>query len=455
MFSFTLLAYGAVVSCVFLATYARHKDVLHPVIYFAPMLGFVYAFMPWTVRAADPVTFEFYVGGDDVLGYQALVFMVTIALLLGISIGARHISYARVDDEQRNRLLRKQLYRLGVLIGLIGFAGFLYIVTTSGGFYRVYGIAYGGGMTSSGYINELRFVGLGAIPLIYMGRRGRGMRFVDWMLIAVVISPILIQGLLGARRGPTFLAVVAVAGGWIYFFNKKVPLIVTIAGGLTLGMLMLFLVSNRGAIFLGSDLPLESSAGAILQGVSGSEYVYGGAVVRYADATNGYFYGARIAAHLVGRIIPGAIWPTQFEDVQNFFNLNVDLTINAGIDAIGISRVVGWMPPIGAAPGIVAELWLEFGIFAFAAAFTIGWFYGNVWRRAKTNEPAKVLYIIMMALSIYLIMQSLEAWSYRLLLFGMPTYLLARTLHRRSDALARAARTLRQPLNLYPRNRPE
>jgi len=268
-------------------------------------------------------------------------------------------------------------------------------------------------------VRELRFVGLVGALLVFVVRVDKGMRPADWALVLFCIAPVLLHGLLGARRGPTFMAVLVVAGGWVYFMRKRVNLPLALAGGVALGFLMLFLVANRGEIHLGTDFDTVRNPVEFLDRWNSNEYLIGSAVVRLTQDQGG-FYGARQLTHLLGRLIPSAIWPTVYEDLSRVFGLRIDITINGGVDPATLFATVGWQTSRGAAQSFIGSIWLEFQYLSPIVSFVIGYLYGRIWKRARANVTARVVYLLLIALSVYLVMQGLDPWLYRSLLFGVP-----------------------------------
>ena len=62
----------------------------------------------------------------------------------------------------------------------------------------------------------------------------------------------------------------------------------------------------------------------------------------------------------------------KYSDLVQLFNLPIDLEVNAGVPVNEFAQIVGWLPPPGAAAGIFADFWLEFGFGSFPAAFAVG-----------------------------------------------------------------------------------
>ena len=90
----------------------------------------------------------------------------------------------------------------------------------------------------------------------------------------------------------------------------------------------------------------------------------------------------------------------------------------------GFADALGWVGAVGSAPGIIADLWVELWWLALAAMAALGWLYGAVWRRAVTRGGVWTSqYIILAALSIYMVMQTMEAVIFRTLLLSAPCWL--------------------------------
>jgi hypothetical protein len=73
---------------------------------------------------------------------------------------------------------------------------------------------------------------------------------------------------------------------------------------------------------------------------------------------------------------------------------------------------------------MVADLWVEFRWFFLIPAFLIGRSYGWVWRQAQIHGgPWVAQYIVLAALSVYLVMQTMEAVIFRFLLMSLPLWI--------------------------------
>jgi hypothetical protein len=240
----------------------------------------------------------------------------------------------------------------------------------------------------------------------------------DWMWVCLFAFPLLTQGLLGARRGPTAMVVVVVVMGWYLIRRKRPTLNKLIAGSVALGMLLLFLLANRSEIYLGSDFNLkwqvdETYATKISPG---NEFIYGSGVVLNAQQSNDYYWGGRYITSLFIRPIPRQLWPTQYADAARWFGIpNLEQT---NIGTAGRSWTLEWSLPRGAAPGMIADLWLEFWWYYPIALYLLGWFYGMAWQKAVTRGKLWIpIYTIAAALSVYF-MQSFAAMAFRFMFMG-------------------------------------
>ena len=156
-------------------------------------------------------------------------------------------------------------------------------------------------------------------------------------------------------------------------------------GGLSLGLLLLFLVAHRDQIYLGSDFDFERDAQAFaFEAHSGNEFIYGAGAVLHADAVADYWWGRRYATVLLVRPIPRFLWPSKYDDSAAIMGMpSISTNLGVGTDTFG--QTVGWEGAIGSAPGIVADMWIEFWWASFLAILLIGWCYGRVWLKAVTR----------------------------------------------------------------------
>jgi hypothetical protein len=182
---------------------------------------------------------------------------------------------------------------------------------------------------------------------------------------------------------------------------------------------------------MGSDFELKTDVTAMVEKPdTGNEYIYGTGSVLAAEARDKFYWGRRYAAQILVRPIPRSVWPNKYAD----FGLP-EMNHNAGTGE-GFAEVLGWEGAFGSAPGLIADLWLEFRWFAIPMMGCIGFAFGKVWRKAVTQGQVwTAQYLMLSALSIYLVMQTMEAVIFRLLILSTPTWLVWRHATRANNAV--------------------
>jgi hypothetical protein len=189
--------------------------------------------------------------------------------------------------------------------------------------------------------------------------------------------------------------------------------------GFVLSYLILLLVVNRSRIYWGSELALDTDVSAFFQQEgAGNEYIYGSGTLLDSHYSGRHYWGRRYLAQLLIRPIPSSLWPTKYED----FGVS-ELTENAG-NGTNFLNTLGWMGAPGSAPGAIADLWVEFSWLATAALYLLGRGAAVVWNRAMSQGGIwAAQYCVLGALSIYFVMQTMEAVIFRLLLLSVPLWL--------------------------------
>ena len=423
---FEFLAYltGLTVLAFVVIAWATHRDTLHPLICIGPILIFLYSFLPLYLSLTQREELRGYLDDRDLIYVETLNGLGAISLCLGILLGSPP---AAKDRPPRRWLpsdrVRRRLARAAVVLGLIGLAAYAYMLANVGGFGGAYGRAYGGVWADSGHIRDLQYLTVTALVLLLVARTGGCPSHTDWVWILLFAGPWLIHGLLGARRGPTFMIVVALCAAWCFMRSRRPRLTTTTLGGLSLGLLLLFLVTHRDQIYLGSDFDFDferTSRTIAFDARSGNEFVYGAGAILHADATGAYWWGRRYATVLFVRPIPRALWPSKYDDVAAMLGTPTIRT-NLGVGTDSFRETIGWTGATGSAPGLVADMWIEFWWASLLVILCIGWCYGRAWSKALTHGGMWVtLYVSMFSLSAFLVMQTLEAMIYRLLLLVVP-----------------------------------
>ncbi len=398
--------------------YLGSKDVFHPLMLIGPMMAFMYAWMPLKLDAIGGLAGFFQ--RDQLDHVQLINLCGVVCFVLGcLSLGCRLPSVRRPAPQTSPATLVLS----GVVIGLVGLGAWLLTVLHGTGGDLT---GYKGGWDDSGYIRDASLLMFPAFLLIFSATLQQGFKLLHLCLLALFIAPSIIEAAFSARRGPTFMIAVIITMGSYMIRRKRPSLLLTGAAGAMLGFLMLFLVSNRQNIYLGSDRELTTDVTSIVEKPdTGNEYIYGAGTILSTEQRESFYWGRRYLAQVLIRPIPSSIWPTKYED----FGLP-ELMHNAGTGE-GFEETLGWEGAVGSAPGVIADLWVEFHWLNLPVLFLLGMLYAYAWRKAQLEGgPWTTQYVIMAALSVYFVMQTMEAVIFRLLILSIPLRLawwLART----------------------------
>ncbi len=426
---FPVLIYCTGAICIFgtLIAYLRFKDIFHPLILILPMCGFMYVYMPLKL-SKDNALFTF-VSMDQAIFCQTMVVLTVSALVLGALIGSA--ARSGVVTRTATRASRQTLHKGAYIVGGIGFLCWLYTLHGSGGISGAFGNSYGATWSEYGYLRDAAYlVIVGLLLLISPEGIDIGNK-VWWIAVALFSFPWGIQALLGARRGPTFMMTVCIGMSWYLARGKRPSVISMILAGGGLGLLMLFLVTNRSSICLNCDFNLKTDVSDVVTNADESnEYIFGTGCIAATRVTGKCYWGRRYAAQVLVRPIPRQIWKNKYTDT----GLG-ELEQNAGVAGDGLQSVMGWSEVKGAAAGMVADLWVEFSWLEVPVAFAIGWVFGRFWRRAVDEQSFWTTeYVILSILSIYLVTQSGEAVIFRLVIMSVPALLVWRKAIKAAEA---------------------
>lgn len=434
IFETLILATALVVLLAARAGWRRSGDPFHPAVVVGALLFALYVLMPARLEWGDPWRLRDFLSEGHLERVQLIALVGVAALGRGMVRGGRVPPGDPPPAPDPARL-----YRAALLTGGLGVAGFAYTIGSVGGLRAAYGHDYGGGWSEFGYAREAFMLGLPAALLVLVARDGRGVRPRDLALVLLFVAPLVVHGLLGARRGPTFMALAGLGVGWCLLRGRRPSLALTLGAGAVLGFLMLFLVANRGGIYLGSEAPLDAGAALRIEAHPGNEFVYGAGAILHQEATGGAFWGRRWLVFLVVRPIPRLLWPTKYEDAAVWLGIPNLAVSNAGSGGKVFKETLGWPGAPGSATGLIADVWLECAWLTPLVLYGLGRLLGRLWARAVAfgGVPA-ALYALALSLSAYLVMQSVQAAGFRLILLGVPLLLA-----RRHASPARAARALR------------
>ncbi len=410
----------------------QRNDTFHPLVYLLPMAGYLYVFVPSVIPESQLLD---HFTTDELAQVQGLNLVGIAALVAGVLVGDRAL---RRDPERQDVFtatltptVQDRLYRVAIVLGIAGVCIFVYGLTNVGGFVAAFDSPKGGGWAATGWLRDLKLLVIPGIFLLYLSRKGRAWTSADWGWLALFSLPLLSRSLVATSRGWTFMAAVTLGAGWYLAHNRRPRFLTVLAGGAALGVFMLILVTFRGQIYIGSDffagdrpaftemvdqaLDFSASAGY------GNDFVYGNYAILLAQEEQDFYWGRRVLAYTFVRPIPSLVWPNKYADVGA-----TGLRYNAGTMGKESTTSVRERIPNGMAPGIVADLFVEFSWGGVPAVFVFGWFYGLMWRRHLVKGGKwSVMYMACMTFSVFAILQNIpQAFVARFLIVVVPTLLL-------------------------------
>ncbi|MFT4112065.1 hypothetical protein [Silvibacterium sp.] len=418
MFEFLLAAAGGISILAVICALDGSHDVFHPLVFIAPMFGFLYCWMPWKLLNVDGLSQYLY--NDQMLFVQTLNLLgVTAFVGACLAVGLRVPATEHKYSSPSSPLVLRRLLIGGCVAGAVGLTCWAITIINVGGFVNAFSSSYAGGWDDNGYVRDGTLLMLVGLLMAITARSAGASKWLSYTMMAIFGIPWLSSSLLMARRGPTFAFVVIVLMGWYIDRRKRPPILAVGLVGVLLGWLVLFLVTNRQSIYLGSEFDIKTDVGDVVEkSDTGNEWIYGAGTVLSSEQRGHYFWLRRYAAQILVRPIPSALWPTKYED----FGVP-ELLHNAGTGE-GFGDALGWDGAEGSAPGIVADLWVEAWWLAVPLMGILGWGYGYAWKKAATKGgPWSSQFVVLSALSIYLVMQTMEAVIFRTLMLSIPCWL--------------------------------
>lgn len=326
-------------------TWLLSKDSLHPTMVIGLALLAMYVAQPSWLLISEPEVVYRLIPSESISFVLLVNLGGVIAMLMGCSKWAT-VAKAETSTDS-DKAFQSKFLLAGVVLGSLAVTGFASGIINAGGFSVAYGQGYGGGWSDSGYLREAYWFAIPAILFISLAKTK--MSWTDVLLIAVFASPLVIHGILGARRGPTASVIVtvflarAITTGW----RPKVTHL--IVGIVSIGLLMLSLVAYRDVIsWSGVNLnDLSGNRGLTSYATtagSSNEFIYGGAVVLAAYSQETCYYGGRYATVIFIRPIPRSIFPSKYDFAERFFGIpNLETTgSNLGTGTLDFDRLLGW-----------------------------------------------------------------------------------------------------------------
>ncbi|MBN1268932.1 MAG: hypothetical protein JXB04_05050 [Kiritimatiellae bacterium] len=435
---------GIVVLASMAVAYQRARDPLHPLMYFGPMLLYVFTLTPVMMLANPDVLASYFSEAGRLEMAQVYVLLAVTAFCLGclrprLPPGA--VAGVR-KPVQLTPVLRRRLLTAAFVLAAIGLGSYLFMTRMRGGILATYSAPKGRGWAPSGYITAAPLLTIPAVMLLFVGRQGQLSPWKTWAWATVFAAPHILHASFGARRGAAFLVLATIGFSWYLSTGRRPSWRTIVAGVGAAGLLMIFLVSQRSHIYVGSDFEFDQEAftEALVpkEAGTGELVVYSWGMIIVADHTREYGWGRRYLIHGVVRPIPRQLWPTKYEDASR---LLYGRTFTPEDAEERWSDALGWVPPAGSATGFVADSFAEFSWAGALLCYALGLFYGTLWKRAVLFKGFwAVLYLEAAAISVFMITQGVaSSWLYRMVFLGVPTYLLWQALTRHDRRRQRGA----------------
>ena len=404
-----------------------YNDTLHPLVYLMPGCGYIYVYLPFEVWDQLPRLFS----DADLVLVQAFNLLSILALIVGVVEGSGGVRRQPARSDRFRAFAPVGwypfIYRAGLFLAAVALLMYAYGLSNVGGFVDAYSRAKGGGKASTGYLRDFTKLSVTGTVLFLIARQRLGWAWrVHGPMLFLTIAPALVHGLFSGRRGPTFIGLATLGAAWFLAQNRRPKTWQVLSGGAAIGFLLLFLVTFRGQLYIGSDFfeggpstteiverTLERSGGS---NIYGQEFVYGTYALLAARDRDNFYWGKRYFVHTFIRPIPSFIWPNKYADMGVSGLLVNNGTLGDDLSQIDEDRAQG------AAPGFAADLYIEFGWGGLLASALIGWFFGLAWRRNLVEGGIwTVTYVAMIAFSLYFVTQTFVAWWVRLLVVMLPT----------------------------------
>jgi len=415
---------GLTIGVAALIAYYQSRDPLSPMVVISPILFYAYVYRPFVLGQSGEI---FQIFGNS--GRLEFVLLFNLVGVAGFCVGAQWYRLPRMHRRGRqwptlNNAAKRRMRALGMMLGAIAIFVIVSMLWATGPSAFTMRKPYLISPIRSGYYRELINLSFPALLLVALGWSNTRLTLQKFITLIVIISPILYFATFGGRRGPLFLSFASL-GVAIFIIRQRMPKVITILAGVsTLGLLMILLQVNRSNLFrfweneIQTEMLVNSLHGTNL--TTGDEFVSGVATVLASCDYQRNYWGARYAVMYLIRPIPRQFWPTKYADCG--MRWMSDAPGSNGFTPSEWYQCVRFIPSGGSSGGFLSDLFLEFQFFAVFVAFLIGLVFNILWWRSIVIGGLwNILYFESLTLSVYLPVQSVGAWLYRLLLLVVPT----------------------------------
>lgn len=411
--------------------YRWSRDPFHPAVFLAPLFVIGYGFWPLALNREGALEQLF---AADQLLFVSLLYSAGLSFLyagLAWKVPARlhrrnpFSPWAAFAGVFADEAARRKVLKAAIVLALIASAAYWFGIFNVGGLSSAYAGYKGGPRAGSGWIDELSLLAYPAALFYGVYRQGKRVRPLDLVILALMVSPGLLHGFLGTRRGPVFIALAVFFLSWI-IARGRAPRLKDALLPVTVAFSAMLLIWTQRRSWVAQDAR-SIDTGLFVEhllpnaaAVQSHDYVSGVARAVMFRVHESFYWGYRFFVEFVIRPIPRQIWPSKYEDVGAFWKVR-------GVEefsSLEYQQTLGFAPPQGFSVGIISDLYSEFALLALLALFAFGWFLRWLWIKHRTlGRVWTTVLLLGLGLGIYLPTQSFAAWMARFLLMGAGTLL--------------------------------
>ncbi len=300
----------------------------------------------------------------------------------------------------------KRLWCFGLFTVAMGLAVYGIFILRSGGLAGTFGQQHGQAAAwgeNTAYLYLGPWWTIAGMATMYLAASRLPHQPARWFVPTGVAVMMWLNAILLSSRGLLFAttvamaAAIAIAKGWQVTLRRAAPV------ALAVGLGVLAVLGFRSVLHLGEPSDVLPEAGeaftaamnidpaAAIRRITGNEFVVHASVLDTVDATGKYDYGINWAWVYLVHPIPRILWP----DKPYRFP-------TPGIDSSDVLAQTGVVIAGGAAPGIVADVYANFGLFSLVFFWLFGAGSSRLYARALTLDSplASVAYVMLLALSL-------------------------------------------------------
>lgn len=305
--------------------------------------------------------------------------------------------------------------RAGLGIAVAGLVLRLVFVYRSGGFLAFYSLPHGGAgawSANTAYLYHGLYWVLSGTALVIIASSRTALNALQRTAIILLVAFVLTDAVLGSSRG-MFYSTASTVLVALCLAQRVRPSVTRALGVMAAGGLaILLLVGYRSVLHLGEFRKEAPSAAEALTTaltisptqralrMSGTEFVYHALAIDTVDETGKLHLGLQWLYKITVHAIPRILWPDKPYGFPSGGIVWADIEAQTGV------RIAP-----GSAPGIVADIYTQFGRYFFLFFYVFGWSARRLMDRAQTlSSPlASVAYTMLYALGLHTFAQDFGA----------------------------------------------